>query len=492
LYYDASIKNKLTFLGYWSIKHDTSVILRLTLRERNGATFALKDIIIKLAKTYEIDIFNFFNIYTPTQSGFIYTLEVEIFSETQPMFTYPAMVLMYESNLGISAVHSCIRTYNENEILNDYAIGLPQTGFDLLLNKANRNYINFIGGKFSQYHLKITLIYKNGDFISKEIDIKQSPYSLHTIFIEEIFGSNLIEGKSRLIIEHNLEDVYPRFYCGYITNTELPTLTHSFFDTSEKFVNSVRNNITTLRVINNRKKIYYDSVFAVPIFPINNFNTELVSYDSNLKFTGKIIFEIRELDGTLIAMTIKNTASDNTLQGFTCLSIENLLNEMGLKLENPCTLFVKFLSTKSSFPTRFKLGLNIYKKIEASVGTNICFGSTTFNEAIISKPFSRRWLPIGGEKNFIAWIHNTTLEIKTNIIKNLCEIDIYNTDGEKYSIIQLIEKNQTIQINVKNYPKIDLFLNGKIGWAFIKMDTNFFDAYYISNIGIQIGGDHAF
>jgi len=492
LYYDVDIVNKLIFLGYWCIKHNNSVVASLTLRDIEGLIISKNDIYIETPKSYEIDIFNYFKINKCPHKGFIFSLEIEVFSEKPPMFTYPAITILYENKYGISAVHSCTRSYNEDETITDYALGLPQTGFDIFIGQRYKNYFNFIGAKSSQYCLKVMLVYHNDQKISKEILINQNPYSMHTFFIEDIFiNHNITDGYARLIIEHNFIDIYPRFYCGTISKTELPTLTHSFFDTNIKYLN---NNISQnqLRTENQINNLCFDSAFSIPILPINNFVTELITYDSNLNFVGDIIFEIREIDGSLINRTIKKSVEDDYLQGFKRFSISNLFTNIKADLKCIYILFIKFKSYELGFPSRFKLGLNIFNKTTDAIGSNICFASTNFNETLIYKPFTRRWVPIGGSKNFIVFIHNNTLEIDPKDMMNFCEIDFYNTYGEKYSLNKKIRKHESIYIDITKDYQLESFFNGKIGWAFIKIDNYFFDSYYISILGTQIGGDHAF
>jgi hypothetical protein len=492
LYFDVDIVNKLIFLGYWCIKHNNSVAISLTLRDIEGLIISKKDIYIEMPKSYEIDIFNYFKIEKCPHKGFIFSLEVEVFSENSPMFTYPAITLLYENKCGISAVHSCTRNYNEDETIADYALGLPQTGFDIILGQRYRNYFNFIGGKSPQYSLKVTLVYQNNKKIYEEILINQTSYSMHTFFIEDIFiNYNIADGYARIIIEHNFIDIYPRFYCGYISKTELPTLTHSFFDTNIKYLN---NNISAnqLRNENHINNLYYDSAFSIPILPINNFDTDLITYDSNLNFVGDIIFEIRQINGYLINRTIKKSVEGDYLQGFKRFSVSSLFTNIQVDLKCIYILFVKFKSYELGFPARFKLGLNICKKTTDAIGSNICFASTNFNETLKNKPFTRRWLPIGGSNNFIVFIHNTTLEIEPKDMMNFCEIDFYNSDGEKYSINKKIRKHESMYIDITKDIQLESFFNGKIGWVFMKIDNYFFDSYYISTLGNQIGGDHAF
>ena len=84
--------------------------------------------------------------FFPKATGFCGSVEVEVFSKDPPLYSFPALTVSYEGIDSCSVVHSCIRTYNSGEVVNDHAITFPQTGFDVVLCKNNKNFVCFFGG----------------------------------------------------------------------------------------------------------------------------------------------------------------------------------------------------------------------------------------------------------------------------------------------------------------------------------------------------------
>ena len=51
--------------------------------------------------------------------------------------------MIYKNEHSCSVVHSCMRTYNSQEKINDYALNFPQTGFDISVDVKDKNYLVF-------------------------------------------------------------------------------------------------------------------------------------------------------------------------------------------------------------------------------------------------------------------------------------------------------------------------------------------------------------
>ena len=132
----------LSFLSYWAWKHDTRVVIQLTLRRAEGGELGIRLLSIEDVRSHNLDLNALFGIGgLKLADGFSASLEVEVFSERAPLYSYPAVTLFYRSADGLSAVHSCARTYNDGETVKDYAIGTPQTGFDVVFGADIRNYV---------------------------------------------------------------------------------------------------------------------------------------------------------------------------------------------------------------------------------------------------------------------------------------------------------------------------------------------------------------
>jgi hypothetical protein len=176
------------------------------------------------------------------------------------MYTFPAVSLFYENSISSSAVHSCIRTYNLGERNSDYAIGFPQTGFDVILGDAKRNYICFYGGGEAKCKLSISLEFRNQSLI-KDLEVENRKYAQqHLIIVEDLFELEAVAAIAKISISHDL-GVFPRFYVGVIQENSVPTLTHTFFDTSESVVDKKRPDHDGLRAKNIDVEKYFDAAF---------------------------------------------------------------------------------------------------------------------------------------------------------------------------------------------------------------------------------------
>ena len=479
----------LSFLTYWIKKHGNRVAIIFTARDVDGDIIGQEwmPIISYFAFNYDVSKFEYFAL---SENGFCGSIEIEVFSPTIPAFTFPAISLFYQNKLSSSGVHSCIRSYNINEINSDYAIDFPQTGFDVVLGDGKNNYISFMGGGKSHYNIILSLELHD-KYIFKNLKILNKRYSqFHLIMIEELFelrNQNLI---TRISISHDL-DVFPRFYVGTIQENKVPTLSHTFFDTSKLNILYKNNNQVNFRSINANSSKYFDSAFFVPILSFSNFNTSLRTYGQNLEFNGEILFRVYTSDGYLVHQKI---LSDNESNSFNTSHYFNISRECELINLNPelnYYIFMGFSGVEKSFPKRFKLGLNVSRR-NVDLGTNICFAPLVQVEGTLDKPVTRRWFPIGGISKIIGTIHFTDFE-KNPVPRSIqISIEFIKTNGENLIREVSFLSNQSILIDCSVDLELELFLNGEMGWCYVTASTYCIDAYYFATVYDQIGGDHAF
>ena len=114
------------------------------------------------------------------------------------------------------------------------------------------------------------------------------------------------------------------------------------------------------------------------------------------------------------------------------------------------------------------------------------------NDNNISKPFVRRWFPLGGKKNIIATIHVTSFTKSKSITPKLLIMEFVNYYGKK--LIKKIEAldNSTVILNILKDDDLKKFFRDKIGWCFVTCNNFVLDGYFFSNKGDQLGGDHVF
>ena len=489
IYKSSNGKSYISFLTYWVKKNKEQVVLKLIARDIFGKIIEKKWVPITNYFTFNLKLTKFKN-FSKKFSG---SIEIEIFSSSIPKFTFPAISLFYENLISASVVHSCVRSYNFNEKKTDYAINFPQTGFDVLIGKNKKNYVCFYGGGKQKKYKLIFAIEINNHIIKREIELNNKKYGYQFLFfLEEIFELRVTDVISKVTIYHDIQDIFPRFYVGVFQNKKVPTLTHTFFDTSIKnFKKRELSNVKSLYSKNLSQKKYYDSAFIVPVLTLRSFRTIIKTYSQNLKFTGQVMIKILDSKGNTIVKKIMSKKYSNNWNKnyFFDLSKECLSNNLSLSQNYFC--FFGFNSSHLGFPKRFKLGLNI-KKTNSEIGTNICFAPNVIDQNIINKPFSRRWFPLGGNPNYIGTLHYTNFHKANKSSSVLFSLEFVNFKGEVHSRKEKMNFNQSLIIDVKKDKTLKSFFKKKIGWCFVTSPTFYFDAYFFSTNKKQVGGDHAF
>jgi hypothetical protein len=242
------------------------------------------------------------------------------------------------------------------------------------------NYICFFGGYEKEYHLKIKLnendAHKEHSIILKNINYGQS----HFVFIEDLFGANEIKlyERPKCTIEHDFKDVFPRFYVGIIEDKYCPTLTHSFFDTYQPIENNdntgdpIKDQVLTstdasLRAANESPEKHYDSAFMTPIYKISEFSTSLMTYGQNLVFNGRADLKIISTMGDVLYSRELTNSEIRLLSNFSELSITNIIETYSPEKHAGLSLHIGFVNKDVPFPVRFKIGLNVRRKIAAVV-----------------------------------------------------------------------------------------------------------------------------
>jgi len=485
----SGITTSIQFFSYWLKKHGNNVIIRLTFRRICGELLKRKYKIITEYRSYELQVSEYFS---DLESGFCGSVEIEVYSKNKPLYTFPAITLCYEGNGSSSLVHSCIRTYNKNETVNDYAIGYPQTGFDTHFCYQTKNYICFFGGDSSTYSLCIELF--DDDFSrSYDLEIDNESYGqMHIIWLEDLIDSSDIGllKNPMCLINHDLQDVFPRFYVGILNENCPPTLTHTFFDTS-RAQDLLNDNELTLRASNKDYHRYFDSAFIVPIFPLNSFDTALRTYGQNLSFYGDTLLTIYTIQGEGIYSRSLSEAEMFNLNASGQLELSALLSSLNAETDQFYSLKLAFVNKEKPFPKRFKLGFNVKRKTH-NLGTNICFAPLVVSENTFTKPFNRRWFPVGGSRNYVATVHNTSLELDDRSANRECEFEFINHHGETLKKHIIVNSNASVILNVRQDNELNHFLGKHGGWCMVTSKSYLTDAYYFSVTEKQIGGDHGY
>jgi hypothetical protein len=105
----SKLRTTVSFMNYWLHKRELQVAVIASLRNMRGKLLRREQLSFESK-----DVIN----YSPeNESGdFFGSVEIEIFSNQNMVIPYPAIIAVYESARGISAVHSYARNYSAHEI----------------------------------------------------------------------------------------------------------------------------------------------------------------------------------------------------------------------------------------------------------------------------------------------------------------------------------------------------------------------------------------
>ena len=120
LFINKGVSNKIYFLNYWKMKNELSnTDFQITLRDSNGSTLnKISKVVGDIATASVIDVEEEFGVFLNDKDkpGFKASLEIELFFEKPPKFNFPALILNYSDINNSSYVHSCLRSFNDEEI----------------------------------------------------------------------------------------------------------------------------------------------------------------------------------------------------------------------------------------------------------------------------------------------------------------------------------------------------------------------------------------
>ena len=163
---DNNMKTVISFLNYWKIKNNLDVNLTATSYSINGKLLEREKVTFKKGKVK--------NLY-PLKSKFGEgSVEIKIESKTNLRIPYAAIVAIYETKYGLSAVHSYSRFYYENEpIFNKGNEG----SWTIRDSEKISSFCVFHNGSKTQPSQKQKIIIQNekGELLNSQINIPKIP-----------------------------------------------------------------------------------------------------------------------------------------------------------------------------------------------------------------------------------------------------------------------------------------------------------------------------
>jgi len=234
------------FDDYWRWKRNIDVEYRISVRTRCGALVLQT----QCSKPGLVNVISLRKLIPPSIVDSLCegTAEIEIFSASNLVFSFPAILGYYVSSTGhASVVHSCGRTLkNSNETFSQY---FSEGNFYLHCGSRFKPFIHLFNGPIGalsgiQLMLDVfadnqvhTTTYKLNDLIQ--------PYESRLIFIDEVIGKEKMQELSEMSsvdcslglpvpiavarIQGKAKSIFPRWVCGnYDTVNNYPIVAHTF------------------------------------------------------------------------------------------------------------------------------------------------------------------------------------------------------------------------------------------------------------------------
>ena len=488
-----SLDTKILFMGYWLIKRNIKkVSLNISIRSKEGILIKKSVQTINQVKAFSISLKKIlkFKSGTKFKSG---SIELEILSDKNMVYPYPALVVNYQGKDSSAVVHTCGRIYNNRrDFLENNQQKVLETGIDILPNKDFIPFFSFVNGKskIKKTELNIKVINYLGEEFTKIIILKDlKPYETKFVyFLNDNEKKFLREKKATVKIKHNFTNFFPRFLSGNIQqNFFNSSLTHTYYDTSKQ---KDKNAFWP----NPNKNIFYDSSVSFPLFKNKKSYTELVVYPNFPKCNVKFNLEIYNNTGIKIKKLNSVLKISNKLNKPIYLDIKKILNKDNIKINYKKDHLIKLIvDGNGKVPTRLKFGLNLGFKNKFDVPSNICFNAHVPNSKVLTKPGTFKWAPILNKHNSYFIISNTS-NLKNKNKKANVVLNFWNELDNKFLRKKmLIKNNGSYWFDLNKNKKIQKFLKNKTGWVTIQSDNPFVNGWYVekSNAGF-IGADHFF
>ena len=485
--FNNSINTKISFLNYWKLKNlNNDVSCLYTVRDINGKkiyrdffklknntyTFSLKKILKEKLDINEL-------------TG---SINIELFSSDDLKFAYPAIDAIYETEHGVSLVHSNQRVLDEiKDNLENQSLNQTQTGFDIYCDNEKNSFFVAINGslEIKNKQLKINFINSKGKQLQKNFKFKLiKAYSVIQINLNEIKGLKYFFNKEKGFCKINLptENIFNRVLIGTLSKDKKKiTTTHSYYDCSK-----INDYVNITKLNPNEYSCY------IPFNLIENIDLEIVIYPIFSKCN--LIFDLEMYNKLGFKKVIKENLLElrKNFKQSVSIKINKYLKNIKNVTDNVYCLKVN--SQDGKIPTRMTYGFN-YKQV--SFGSNIS-DAMVVNHGIKSRSNTSKgfyWGPVFNSKNIsttiaLSFINNTSKDEKQSV-----NLKIYDQKNIIYQKKFRIKSPEAINLDIKKLiNKKNKITKDNILWFSLESSgpKNFVCKHVHKSIYGHISADHSF
>jgi len=486
---------QILFMGYWLKKRNIpEVTILVTLRDEIGSILLRKSLIINEVKAYKIPIISCIQEAGRSNSNFIGSLELEVFSTRDMVFPYPAFVVNYLSEFGSTVVHTTGRIYNDIEdMIGNTAYRVPESGFDIYSGARNNPFFSFVNGVYdnSGKSINYEIVDEDQNVTSGQIQLKKvMPYQSFFVMLKDHIDIDKILGgkKGTIKLQLDFEGFFTRVIAGNFVDNKAVSITHTFYDSS-----SIK---TDSAYLNNPNPELHDSYIFVPLFLENDLYTHVVYYPIYSPSAYLMSIYFYDEPGNCLKKVEEWKSFSETDNLFFTLDINQIVKEnfQSEEITRVKGMLIANSWNNKGIPTRIKYGLNVgINNRPFNLPTNICFAPEISNPKILNKPGTFKWAPMlnnsGSEIVITNCGPNKTYTKPANIT-----IEFYRErDNEIISECISLLPHAQYHIHSK-FNDLKEFFGDDTGWITISSDNPFVNAWYFDfnyETGV-VAGDHSF
>lgn len=232
---DERTRTYVSFLNYWREKNANSRVSALvSLRDHEGKLLRRLHFPIERA-AYTI---RSSDLLEGLRSGpFQGSIEVEVFSDSDLKFAFPAMLVFYETPDGVSYVHSNQRVFNNrDDERRSSPLNPAQSGFDVRFDGGRKSYLWIVNGpvELDRGDLALRFFDAAGKVLERAVPLGPlKPYAAREIDLGTVPGAaaHLGGGIGCVKIDAPLKETFCRFLVGIDDRGgNWRSITHSYFD----------------------------------------------------------------------------------------------------------------------------------------------------------------------------------------------------------------------------------------------------------------------
>lgn len=393
---DEHTTTRVSFLNYWREKNNiTSVGALLTFRDSEGQKLLRQYVPID-RYVYQFDVREFLQ----SNKTFVGSLELEIFSNEDLKFQFPALTVFYETAEGISFVHTNQRVFNNTEDNTKGSLFNPwQTGFDICFGPNHGPFVFLMNGptRIDDASMQIKVLNASGETLERTYQVGEIPaYGARRVDFSGIDGVRDFLGNRTGFCKMNLNitDIYSRFACGNAAvNGSWLSVTHSYFDTTghDDYFDA-----TALD-----EKLYR---CFIPFNLVDGLETELVFYPIMAPANLQLTLQCFDDTGRRSAQISVTPCFDSASTQMERINVRKLLHENGI-MDNKGLYCLQIEAENDRLPARVTYGLNYSGK--NPIGCNIS-SSAYMAKSYETGKRSYLWGPLmfrSGGRNIILVSH---------------------------------------------------------------------------------------